>query len=183
MATTQAAVGSTTWKIDPAHTTVEFSAKHLMITTVKGRFSDVEGEIVISDADPSKSSVSATLKSASIDTRTSQRDDHLRSADFLDAANYPEITFRSTRITGDKSEFKVTGNLTIRGVTREVTLDVTNEGSTKDPWGGDRIAFSATTKIDRRDFGLTWNQAIEAGGVLVGNDVKISIDVQAVKQA
>jgi len=183
MATTQAAVGSTTWKIDPAHTTVEFSAKHLMITTVKGRFSDVEGEIVISDADPSKSSVSATLKSASIDTRTSQRDDHLRSADFLDAANYPEITFRSTRIAGDKSEFKVTGNLTIRGVTREVTLDVTNEGSTKDPWGGDRIAFSATTKIDRRDFGLTWNQAIEAGGVLVGNDVKISIDVQAVKQA
>jgi len=183
MATTQAAVGSTTWKIDPAHTTVEFSAKHLMITTVKGRFSEVEGEIVISDADPSKSSVSATLKSASIDTRTSQRDDHLRSADFLDAANYPEITFRSTRITGDKSEFKVTGNLTIRGVTREVTLDVTNEGSTKDPWGGDRIAFSATTKIDRRDFGLTWNQAIEAGGVLVGNDVKISIDVQAVKQA
>ena len=183
MATTQAAVGSTTWKIDPAHTTVEFSAKHLMITTVKGRFSDVEGEIVISDADPSKSSVSATLKSVSIDTRTSQRDDHLRSADFLDAANYPEITFRSTRITGDKSEFKVTGNLTIRGVTREVTLDVTNEGSTKDPWGGDRIAFSATTKIDRRDFGLTWNQAIEAGGVLVGNDVKISIDVQAVKQA
>lgn len=183
MATTQAAVGSTTWKIDPAHTTVEFSAKHLMITTVKGRFADVEGEIVISDADPSKSSVSATLKSASIDTRTSQRDDHLRSADFLDAANYPEITFRSTRITGDKSEFKVTGDLTIRGVTREVTLDATNEGSTKDPWGGDRIAFSATTKIDRRDFGLTWNQAIEAGGVLVGNDVKISIDVQAVKQA
>jgi polyisoprenoid-binding protein YceI len=183
MSTTQAAVGTTTWKIDPAHTIVEFSAKHLMITTVKGRFSDVEGEIVISDADPSKSSVTATIKSASIDTRTTQRDDHLRSADFLDAANFPEITFRSTRITGDKSEFKVTGNLTIRGVTREVTLDVTNEGSTKDPWGGDRIAFSATTKIDRRDFGLTWNQAIEAGGVLVGNDVKISIDVQAVKQA
>jgi polyisoprenoid-binding protein YceI len=183
MSTTQAAVGTTTWKIDPAHTIVEFSAKHLMITTVKGRFSDVEGEIVISDADPSKSSVTATIKSASIDTRTTQRDDHLRSADFLDAANFPEITFRSTRITGDKSELKVTGNLTIRGVTREVTLDVTNEGSTKDPWGGDRIAFSATTKIDRRDFGLTWNQAIEAGGVLVGNDVKISIDVQAVKQA
>ena len=183
MSTTQAAVGTTTWKIDPAHTIVEFSAKHLMITTVKGRFSDVEGEIVISDADPSKSSVTATIKSASIDTRTTQRDDHLRSADFLDAANFPEITFRSTRITGDKSEFKVTGNLTIRGVTREVTLDVTNEGSTNDPWGGDRIAFSATTKIDRRDFGLTWNQAIEAGGVLVGNDVKISIDVQAVKQA
>lgn len=183
MGTTQAAVNTTTWKIDPAHTNVEFAAKHLMITTVKGRISDVEGQIVISDADPSKSSVSATLKAASIDTRTPQRDDHLRSADFLDAANFPEITFRSTRITGDKSDFKVTGDLTIRGVTREITLDATNEGTSKDPWGGDRIAFSATTKIDRREFGLTWNQAIEAGGVLVGNDIKISIDVQAVKQA
>jgi polyisoprenoid-binding protein YceI len=183
MGTTQAAVSTTTWKIDPAHTNVEFSAKHLMITTVKGRFSDVEGQIVIADADPSKSSVTATIKAASIDTRTSQRDDHLRSADFLDVANFPEITFRSTRITGEKSEFKMTGDLTIRGVTREVTLDVTNEGTTKDPWGGDRIAFSATSKIDRRDFGLTWNQAIEAGGVLVGNDIKISVDVQAVKQA
>jgi polyisoprenoid-binding protein YceI len=183
MATTQAPATSTIWKIDPAHTTVEFAAKHLMITTVKGRFSDVEGEIVISDADPSKSSVTATIKAASIDTRTTQRDDHLRSADFLDAANFPELTFKSTRITGEKSEFKVTGDLTIRGVTREITLDVTNEGTTKDPWGGERIAFSATTKLDRRDFGLTWNQAIETGGVLVGNDVKISIDVQAVKQS
>jgi polyisoprenoid-binding protein YceI len=183
MATTQAPATSTTWKIDPAHTTVEFAAKHLMITTVKGRFSDVEGEIVISDADPSKSSVTATIKAASIDTRTTQRDDHLRSADFLDAANFPELTFKSTRITGEKSEFKVTGDLTIRGVTREITLDATNEGTTKDPWGGERIAFSATTKLDRRDFGLTWNQAIETGGVLVGNDVKISIDVQAVKQS
>jgi polyisoprenoid-binding protein YceI len=183
MGTTQAPATSTTWKIDPAHTNVEFAAKHLMITTVKGRFPDVEGEIVMSDADLSKSSVTATIKAASIDTRTGQRDDHLRSADFLDAAKYPEMTFKSTRITGDKSNFKLTGNLTIRGVTREVTLDVTNEGTTKDPWGGDRVAFSATTKLDRREFGLTWNQAIEAGGVLVGNDVKVSIDVQAVKQA
>ncbi len=183
MATTQAPVKSTTWKIDPAHSNVELAVKHLMISTVKGLFTDVEGEIVIVDGDPSKSSVSATLKAASIDTRTKQRDDHLRSADFLDAANFPEITFKSTRISGDESEFEVVGNLTIRGVTRAVTLDVTNEGAGKDPWGGDRIAFSATTKLDRRDFGLTWNQAIEAGGVLVGNDVKVSIDVQAVKQA
>ena len=183
MATTQAPVKSTTWKIDPAHSNVELAVKHLMISTVKGLFTDVEGEIVIVDGDPSKSSVSATLKAASIDTRTKQRDDHLRSADFLDAANFPEITFMSTRISGDESEFEVVGNLTIRGVTRAVTLDVTNEGAGKDPWGGDRIAFSATTKLDRRDFGLTWNQAIEAGGVLVGNDVKVSIDVQAVKQA
>jgi len=182
MATTQAPAKSTTWKIDPAHSNVEFAVKHLMISTVKGLFTDVEGEIVIVEGDPSKSSVSATLKAASIDTRTGQRDDHLRSADFLDAANFPEITFKSTRISGDESEFEVVGNLTIRGVTRPITLDVTNEGAGKDPWGGDRIAFSATAKLDRRDFGLTWNQAIEAGGVLVGNDVKISIDVQAVKQ-
>jgi polyisoprenoid-binding protein YceI len=182
MATTQAPAKSTTWKIDPAHSNVQFAVKHLMISTVKGLFTDVEGEIVIVDGDPSKSSVSATLKAASIDTRTGQRDDHLRSADFLDAANFPEITFRSTRISGDESEFEVVGNLTIRGVTRVVTLDVTNEGAGKDPWGGERIAFSATTKLDRRDFGLTWNQAIEAGGVLVGNDVKVSIDVEAVKQ-
>jgi polyisoprenoid-binding protein YceI len=181
MATTQAPATSSTWKIDPSHSNVEFAVKHLMISTVKGRFADVEGEIVLA-ADPSRSSVTATLKAVSIDTRTGQRDDHLRSADFLDAANYPEITFKSTQITADGSDLKVKGNLTIRGVTREITLDATNEGSGKDPWGGDRIAFSATTKLDRRDFGLTWNQAVEAGGVLVGNDVKVSIDVQAVKQ-
>jgi polyisoprenoid-binding protein YceI len=183
MATIQAPVKSTTWKIDPAHSIVEFAVKHLMISTVKGRFADVEGEIVIAGDDPSKSSVTVTLKAASIDTRTGQRDDHLRSADFLDALNFPEINFRSTRITGDESEFKVTGDLTIRGVTREVTLNATNEGAGKDPWGGERIGFSASTKLDRRDFGLTWNQAIEAGGVLVGNDVRVSIDIEAVKQA
>jgi len=183
MGTTQTAIKTTTWKIDPNHSIVEFAVKHIMISTVKGRFSEVEGEIVIADGEPSHSSVTATIKAASIDTHTGQRDDHLRSADFLDAANFPEITFKSTRITGDRSEFEVTGDLTIRGVTREITLEVTHEGSRKDPWGGDRIAFSATTKLDRRDFGLTWNQAIEAGGVLVGNDVKVSIEVQAVKQA
>ena len=182
MATIQAPAKSTTWKIDPAHSIVEFAVKHLMISTVKGRFTDVEGEIVIAGDDPSKSSVSATLKSASIDTRTGQRDEHLRSPDFLDALNFPEISFRSTRITGDSTDFKVTGDLTIRGVTRQVTLDATNEGSGKDPWGGERIGFSASTKLDRRDFGLTWNQTIEAGGVLVGNDVKVTIDVEAVKQ-
>src|SRR5512140_1969921 len=183
MGSTQTATQTSTWKIDPSHSNVEFAVKHLMISTVKGRLSEVEGEIVIADGDPSHSSVTATIKAASIDTHTGQRDDHLRSADFLDAANFPEITFKSTRITGSRSEFEVTGDLTIRGVTRKVTLDATNEGSGKDPWGGDRVAFSATTKLDRRDFGLTWNQAIEAGGVLVGNDVKVSIDVQAVRQA
>jgi polyisoprenoid-binding protein YceI len=183
MATAQTPTTSTTWKIDASHSHIEFAVKHLMITTVKGRFSDVEGEIVIAPGNPSASSVNATIKTASIDTRTGQRDDHLRSVDFLHAENFPEITFTSTRITGDADEFKVTGNLTIRGTTKEVTLDATNEGSGKDPWGGERIGFSAKTKIDRRDFGLTWNQVIEAGGVAVGNEVKISIEIEAVKQA
>jgi len=120
---------------------------------------------------------------SSIDTRTEQRDDHLRSADFLDAANFPEITFKSKRIIGEAPEFKLVGDLTIRGTTKEVKIDVTNEGSTKDPWGGERVGFSGTTKFDRRDFGLTWNQAIESGGVVVGHEVKVSLEIEAVKQA
>ena len=183
MATTQAPTTSTTWKIDSAHTLVEFAVKHLMITTVKGRFADVEGEIVIERDNPSRSSVKATITAASIDTRTEQRDAHLRSADFLDAEHFPEITFTSKRITGEASELEVVGDLTIRGVTKEVTLSVTNEGSGKDPWGGERIGFSARTKFDRRDFGLVWNQVIESGGVTVGHEVKVSLEVQAVKQA
>lgn len=183
MATSQAPSATSTWNIDPSHSHVEFAVKHLMISTVKGRFTDVEGQISIVEGNPSASSVTVAIKAASIDTRTDQRDDHLRSADFLEVARYPAITFKSTRITGDASEFKLTGDLTIRGVTKQITLDATNEGSIKDPWGGERIGFSAKTKFDRRDFGLTWNQAIEAGGVVVGNEVKVSIEVEAVKQA
>ncbi len=181
--TTPATVTRTTWKLDPSHTTVEFSAKHLMISTVKGRIADVEGTIVSDEKSPRNSSVEATLKAVSIDTRTDQRDQHLRSADFLNAEQFPEIKFRSTRIEGDKERFKLTGDLTIRDVTRPITLDVQFEGRTKDPWGGDRIGFSASGKIDRRDFGLTWNQTLEAGGVVVGNDVKINLEVEAVKVA
>ncbi|HEV7388492.1 MAG TPA: YceI family protein [Gemmatimonadaceae bacterium] len=173
--------GKTTWKLDPSHTLVEFSAKHLMITTVKGRITDVDGVIHADAKDIKDSSVEVTLKAASIDTRTEQRDNHLRSADFLEVEKYPEIKFRSTRIEGDKQEFKLTGDLTIRGVTRPVTLDVTFEGQTKDPWGGERIGFSASGKIDRRDFGLTWNVMLEAGGMTVGNDIKINVEVEAVK--
>ena len=185
-ATVQAAPiagAKTQWKLDPTHTLVEFSAKHLMITTVKGRISDVEGSIVIDDRNPNNSSVSATLKAGSLDTRTDQRDQHLRSGDFLDVEKYPEIKFKSTRIEGDKDSFKLTGDLTIRDVTRPITLDVELEGETKDPWGGERIGFSAKGKIDRRDFGLTWNQVLEAGGLTVGNDVKIAIEAQAIKVA
>lgn len=179
--TAPAAGTKTTWKLDPSHTTVEFSAKHLMITTVKGRIAEVEGTIYMDEKDPGNSSVEATLKAASLDTRTDMRDQHLRSADFLDVEKYPEIKFRSTRIHGDKQSFKLTGDLTIRDVTRPITLDVEFEGTTRDPWGGERVGFSANGKIDRREFGLTYNQALEAGGVVVGNDVKIGLEAQAVK--
>src|SRR6185503_12166878 len=177
-ATIEAAPGAatkTTWKLDPSHTLVEFSAKHLMITTVKGRITDVEGTIVIDEKNSRNSTVEATLKAVSIDTRTEQRDQHLRSADFLNTELFPEIKFRSTRIEGDKERFKLTGDLTIRDVTRPITLDVQFEGQQTDPWGGERIGFSGSGKIDRRDFGLTWNQALETGGVVVGNDVKINL--------
>jgi polyisoprenoid-binding protein YceI len=172
----------TTWKLDPSHTTIEFAAKHMMITTVKGRFVDVEGTIVADDQNFADSEVTATMKAASIDTRSEQRDTHLRSADFLDVEHYPEVTFKSTRIEGTKEEFKLTGNLTVRGTTRPITLDVTYEGSGKDPWGGTRASFSAHGKFDRRDYGLTWNVALETGGILVSNEVKINIEAQAVLQ-
>jgi polyisoprenoid-binding protein YceI len=179
--TAPVAGSKTAWKLDPSHTIAEFSAKHLMITTVKGRITDIEGIIYTDEKDLKNSSVEATLRAVSLDTRTDQRDQHLRSADFLDVEKYPEIRFRSTRIQGDKQSFKLTGDLTIRDVTKPITLDVEFEGQTKDPWGGERVGFSANGKIDRREFGLTWNQALEAGGVVVGNDIKISLEVEAVR--
>jgi len=171
----------TTWKIDPSHTIVEFSAKHLMISTVKGRITDIEGTIVADEDELTNSSVDVTLKAASIDTRTEQRDHHLRSPDFLHAEQFPVITFRSTKIEGDREDFSLTGDLTIREVTKPITLKVTFEGQTKDPWGGERIGFSASGKIDRRDFGLTWNQLLETGGAVVGNEIKIAVEVEAIK--
>ena len=171
----------TTWKIDPSHTIVEFSAKHLMISTVKGRLTDIEGTIVADEDELTNSSVDVTLKAASIDTRTEQRDHHLRSPDFLHAEQFPVITFRSTKIEGDREDFSLTGDLTIREVTKPITLKVTFEGQTKDPWGGERIGFSASGKIDRRDFGLTWNQLLETGGAVVGNEIKIAVEVEAIK--
>jgi polyisoprenoid-binding protein YceI len=172
---------TTTWTLDPTHSSIEFSAKHLMITTVKGRFGEMEGKLTANEQLLGSSSVDVTLQAASIDTRTEQRDQHLRSADFLDVESFPSITFKSTKVEGTKEEFKLTGDLTIRGTTRPVTLDVTFEGAGKDPWGGQRIAFLATGKIDRREFGLVWNQSLEAGGVLVSNDIKLQIDAQFVQ--
>jgi polyisoprenoid-binding protein YceI len=173
----------TTWTLDPSHTLVEFTAKHMMITTVKGRFAEVEGTIVADEENPAGSEVSVTIKAASIDTRSDQRDGHLRSADFLDVEHYPDVTFRSTRLEGSKEKFKLTCELTIRGTTKAITLDVTFEGTGKDPWGGTRASFSATGKFDRRDYGLTWNVALETGGILVSNDVKINIEAQVVQAA
>jgi|SRR5829696_5819453 len=184
MSSTAAPAGTaTTWSIDPAHSHVEFAVRHLMISTVKGRFAVVRGTVQTDETDPVKGLAEIEIDADSIDTRESQRDAHLRSADFLDVETFPKITFKSTRISdasGDR--FKLTGDLTIHGVTREVTLDVTSEGRGKDPWGGERAGFSATTKIKRSDYGLTWNQALETGGFVVGDDVKISLEVEMVKQ-
>jgi polyisoprenoid-binding protein YceI len=183
MSITETSTGTTTWTIDPAHTSVEFSLKHLMISTVRGRFGAVTGTIVLDEANPLASSVTAEIDVTSIDTRQEQRDAHLRSADFFDVETFPSIRFTSTRIERDGEHFDVYGDLTIRDVTREVVLHTSDEGRGGDPWGGQRAGFSATTKIDRRDFGLTWNQALETGGVVVGNDIKITLEVEAVKQA
>jgi polyisoprenoid-binding protein YceI len=173
----------TTWSIDPTHSNVEFAVRHLMISTVKGRFGDVSGTVVEEDGQLAKGKVDITIGVASIDTREAQRDTHLRSADFFDADTHPRMTFRGTRVEGTGDSFKLVGDLTIKGVSREVVLDVTAEGRGKDPWGGDRAGFSATAKIKRSEFGLTWNQLLETGGVAVSDDVKISIDVELVKQA
>ena len=187
MSTTATQPQTTTWNLDPAHSLIEFSAKHMMITTVKGRMAEVRGTLTIDEADPDRSSVNVEVDTASIDTRAEQRDVHLRSADFLDVEKYPTLTFRSKRVDGARAaegdSFKVVGDLTIRGTTREVTLDATYEGRGRDPWGGERVSFSADTKIDRRDFGLTWNATLEAGGVLVSNDIRIHMEAQAVKAA
>lgn len=178
-----AAPALTTWTIDPVHTTAEFAVKHLMITTVKGRFTGVSGTVRTDDSNPANGGAEVVIDAASIDTREPQRDAHLRSADFFDVEHFPTLTFRSTRLyDAVAGSFKLAGQLTIHGVTRDVVLDVTSEGRTKDPWGGERAGFAATTKISRGEFGLRWNQALETGGFVVGDEVKISLDVQLIKQ-
>lgn len=169
-----------TWTLDPDHTQVWFAVKHMMFATVKGQFPGVSGELRLHESDPSKSVVNVAIDAATIDTRSAQRDEHLRSADFFDVANHPHLTFVSRKIEPvGGSKYRVTGDLTIRGTTREVVLDVEETGRGKDPWGQQKLGFTASGSIDRKDFGLTWNQALEAGGVLVSDEVKISIDGQA----
>ena len=175
--------GITTWTVDPTHAEVGFSVRHLMISTVRGRFGAVTGTVTLDEQNPAKSSIDVTIDVSSIDTRQEARDTHLRSADFFDVENHPTMHFVSTRVDGDiNGEFRVVGNLTIRGVTRPVTLDVNAEGRGMDPWGKERMGFSAAGKIRRGDFGLNWNQALEAGGVVVGDEVKLSIDAELIRQ-
>ena len=173
------------WQIDTAHSRVEFGVKHMMFTTVKGRFTDVDATILLDEENPNDSSVEVEIDAESIDTAAQDRDTHLRSGDFLDVENHPKITFRSKRIEGasfqEGEHFEVIGDLTIRGTTREVELDATFEGRGRDPWGQEKAAFTAETTIDRHDYGLTWNQALETGGVLVGREVRITIDAQFVQ--
>jgi polyisoprenoid-binding protein YceI len=181
LATPQTAVS--TWKIDPAHSVAEFKVKHMMISNVKGQFAKISGVLTFDESDLTKSHIEASIEAASINTREEQRDAHLKSADFFHVEQHPTLSFKSTRITqkGD-GELSVAGDLTIRGVTRPVVFSV--EGPTppaKDPWGNTRIGLSATTKINRKDYGLTWNAALETGGILVGDEVTITLDVQFVK--
>jgi len=171
------------WKIDPVHSTAQFKVKHLMISNVKGEFTSVSGELEFDSADLTRSKVTASIDAASISTRDAQRDAHLRSADFLDAEKFPKLTFVSTSVAKKSdSDFGVTGDLTIHGVTRKATFDFEElSAPQKDPWGNLRIGLSGTTKINRKDYGLNWNAALEAGGFMVGDDVTITLDVQFVK--
>jgi polyisoprenoid-binding protein YceI len=179
-----AAAANSNWQIDPAHSSAQFSVRHMAISTVRGAFSKVSGSVVLDDKDVSKSTVEVTIDANSVDTRVPDRDNDLRSEKFFDVAHYPSITFKSRKVEQlAPGRLKVTGDLTIRGTTKEVVLDV--EGPTapvKDPWGNTRNAATATTKINRQDFGVKWNATLDNGGVVVGDDVSIVIDVELVKK-
>jgi polyisoprenoid-binding protein YceI len=182
---TSPATQPTQWQIDPAHSAAHFSVRHLMISNVRGEFTKVSGNAVLDPSEPAKSTVEVSIDTSSIDTRELQRDEHLRSADFFDVANHPTITFREKKITpAGKDRFKVAGDLTIRGTTREVTFDV--EGPVppvKDPWGNIRTGVSATAKINRKDFGLVWNALTEAGGMVVGDEVSLTFEAELIQKA
>jgi polyisoprenoid-binding protein YceI len=179
-----ASAATTTWQIDPMHTAAQFSVKHLAISTVRGGFSNVKGTVVLDDADISKSSVDVTIDVSTVDTRTPDRDKDLKSDKFFDVAKYPTMTFKSTKVEqAGAGKLKVTGDLTIRGTTKSVVLDV--DGPTapvKDPWGNQRSAVTATTKINRQDFGVKWNATMDNGGVVVGEEVSITIDAEMVQK-
>lgn len=169
------------WNIDTTHSSVQFTIRHLVISKVRGAFKTWQGVIDFDPEDAGASKVAARIEAASIDTREAKRDDHLRSADFFDVEKFPELTFDSKKVDKDGDKLRITGDLTIHGVTRSVELDAEFGGIGKDPWGNERIAFEARTSVNRKDFGLGWNQVLEAGGVLVGEQVEITLDVQAIK--
>ncbi len=172
------------YQIDPAHSSAHFAVRHMMIANVRGEFTKVSGSFSYDPENPANSAIDATIEVSSLHTNDPDRDQHLKSGDFLEADKFPQITFRSKSVTPEDGELAVRGDLTIHGVTREVKLTV--EGptpETKDPWGNTRVGATATGKINRKDFGLSWNVALEAGGVLVGEDVKLSLDVQGIRQA
>lgn len=183
MTTTTLAPSATgTYAVDASHSHVGFKVRHLVVAKVRGRFADFDGTITIAD-DPQHGSVTVTVPLASIDTRDEQRDAHLRSPDFFDVEQFPTMTFRSTAVREvEAGRYEVDGELTVRGVTEPLTLQVSFDGTARDPWGGERLAFSATARLNREDFGLTWNQTLDTGGVLVGKDIDIEIEVEAVKQ-
>jgi polyisoprenoid-binding protein YceI len=171
------------WDIDVGHSAIHFWVRHMVISKVHGRFAKWSGAIALDAQDLTRSSVEVRIDAASIDTQVADRDTHLKSPDFLDVARYPELTFRSKRIEKAAGGYRVTGDLTLHGVTKEVTLEAEFAGTGKDPWGNERAGFSAKAALDRREFGLTWNAAVEAGGVLVGEKVEIAIELEAIKKA
>jgi polyisoprenoid-binding protein YceI len=174
----------TTWAIDPVHSQVEFAVKHMMISTVKGHFTGITGTLVLDDDDLAHSSVEVEIDATSVNTRDEKRDAHLRSADFFEPERFPTIAFKSTRVEPkDGDELHITGDLTVHGVTRPVVLNARYMGRGTNPWGAEVIGYEATTKLSRKDFGLEWNVALEAGGFLVGDDIKVSLDIEATKQA
>jgi polyisoprenoid-binding protein YceI len=181
--TTEAVAKTTTWTADPMHSIAEFAVKHFVVTTVKGRFRDLAATLHIDEANPENSWAEAKIAVASVDTNVEARDNDLRSDNFFSADKFPYITFRSTRLERqDEERFRLTGDLTIRDVTKEVGLDGEYEGQIDDPYGNQRAGFTATTEINRSDFGMRWNQVIEGGGVTVGDKVKITLHIEAIRQ-
>lgn len=175
-------MAKTKWTIDDTHSSIEFSVKHMMIANVKGAFNDFEASVEADPADLTTADIQFTVQLASIDTRNTDRDNHLRSADFFDVENNPTMTFKSTNIVKkDEGEYDVTGDLTINNTTKSETFAVTFEGEGKDPWGNDRAGFSGTGALNRSDYGLTWNAALETGGVLVGDKVKVNLQFEGIK--
>lgn len=174
---------SNQWDFDLSHSSVNFHVRHLMVSKVHGRFTKWNGTLELDESDLTKSRLDVSIDAASVDTKEAKRDDHLRSADFFDVEKFPALTFKSTKIEKDGENYLVTGDLTIRGITKSVKLEVEGGGQVKDPWGGTRTGFSAKTSVNRKDFGLTWNVALEAGGFVVGDKIEITLEIEAIKKA